>query len=740
MVLVILHAGLGKTGSSSIQAGLAAQRDLLAEHGVFYPDFGASRIPGHWALGILWRAEMDPGENAPMLRRLSDLGPPEQLEQVVRARLAEAVARAWAYGSGGFVLLSDENLINARDGLGLRRLAAVLEQLGADLQVLAYARPDVDLFPSLVQQHLKVFGRALDQRVRSHAPKVAELRALFGTRLRLRIAAREAWVGGDVVSDFQAWVAEVAGRPLPALGPLARVNQSIPAAGCALLQELSRGGHVTQGEFATLRSAMMDSVPALAAPNLTLPQGWRARIIAKGGQAWNAVVAQSAHPPEVKARLTYPEVPGPDGIRADEITAAEIQAWVASGADPSYLRRLEDWAADQGRRGLVALIRRLAEPAAAASAPLAAPLVAANAPLVILHAGLPKTGSSSVQAGLALQRAQLAAGGVIYPALDPDPICDRIPGHWALGALWRAAMRPESEAHLIRRLGALGEAETLPARIESAVVAAIAQARSHGPDGVVILSDEHLAFANAAPGCQRLSDLIAEQGARVQVLAYARPDPALFPSHFQEELKTFGRPVPLHNLTHAPMVARLRERFGAVRLRIFAPQALRGGDVACDLWDWIGRLAGRTLPELAPLPRQNLSIPAPGCALMQRLSDEGDVTADEAAFFHLRWSMIQSRDAIAAPRLALPEGWEARIMARGHKAWNALLETAEVDPDLRSSLRLTPGGSAYPFTTAEIRGWIASHWDPAYNRALDGWITARDAPWAPVALGFLRRF
>ena len=46
-VSVILHVGPHKTGSSSIQALLASQRETLASHGVFVPDGVSDEYPGH---------------------------------------------------------------------------------------------------------------------------------------------------------------------------------------------------------------------------------------------------------------------------------------------------------------------------------------------------------------------------------------------------------------------------------------------------------------------------------------------------------------------------------------------------------------------------------------------------------------------------------------------------------------------------------------------------------------------
>jgi hypothetical protein len=54
MSKLILHVGAHKTGTTSVQHSLWLNRELLAKHGVIYPDIGPGR--GHAALTAIWRA------------------------------------------------------------------------------------------------------------------------------------------------------------------------------------------------------------------------------------------------------------------------------------------------------------------------------------------------------------------------------------------------------------------------------------------------------------------------------------------------------------------------------------------------------------------------------------------------------------------------------------------------------------------------------------------------------------
>lgn len=355
---------------------------------------------------------------------------------------------------------------------------------------------------------------------------------------------------------------------------------------------------------------------------------------------------------------------------------------------------------------------------------------------VILHAGLPKTGTKSLQGAMAARRADLARAGFFYPRLDDGPFA----GHWALGSFWRETMQEPTEGHLMLRLDARGTPGAVRQEITDKLTEAVAEARAFGK-GVVILSDEHLGYDPALEGCRRLSRLFQGLGARLEVLAYARPDLDFFPSRVQQQMKSLRFPFALANMRHAPMIDLLQRGFGAVRVRVHGRDTLEGGEVLADFSAWVERLTGRR-PDLGQMPaRLNVSIPAAGCALLLHVSQRSDPKADAPGFEMLRWSVMNSRSDLGAGGLVLPPGWAERLLEQGHADWNRILDLTEHPPELRARLALTPRGAAPggAITVEEIRAWVEGGRDLDYEARLRAWVAARPEAWVPQVLGLLDR-
>lgn len=355
---------------------------------------------------------------------------------------------------------------------------------------------------------------------------------------------------------------------------------------------------------------------------------------------------------------------------------------------------------------------------------------------VVFHAGLNKTGSTSVQAALAANRERLAAEGFFYPRLDEGPI----PGHWALNAFWRDQMRPETAGHLMRRLDRSGTPEDVLSEVRRSLVQTLRRAAAH-PGGMVLLSDEHFGYPDAISGAQRLSALVSRHGGSLSVLAYARPDPALYPSFIQQQLKHIARRVSDNDQCHPGMIGCLRKGFGPERVavRIYDPSVLVEGDAVADFCTWIVSHAGRLLPDVGRTPRLNVSIAAPGCALLLRLRDEADPARDELAFSSVRRLLMESFHALPAPRLMLPEGWERRIRSRAHTAWNAMLATVDHPEPVRDRFKMPALPPEQAFSPEELRNWIEAQWDPEYNSAFRAHLAKRQERWVGPALALLDR-
>lgn len=191
---VLLHIGVWKTGSSAIQTFLAENAGALAREGVVVPRFSRRRL-GHNAIVAALKA-----------------GDRETVERLV-ASLRRDARRA----ADPVVVLTSEHYWPLK-GAQLERLAAALRGIGARVDVLAYVRPQEEMWRSLYAQQAKMFHIREDTPLWGEpayvGPRIVgsglyfgrcltRFRKLFGP-VRARLYDRVGFVGGDVVSDFMA--------------------------------------------------------------------------------------------------------------------------------------------------------------------------------------------------------------------------------------------------------------------------------------------------------------------------------------------------------------------------------------------------------------------------------------------------------------------------------------------------------------------------------------------------------
>jgi hypothetical protein len=330
---VIIHGGMPKTGSTSIQDTLGANRSALAERGIVYPELlRARQSQSHWQLCAFDSEEMR--ERLGLLR-VKDL--PAGWDRAVIDTLERVLGEAGRLGQT--VILSDEGMADPARREGLERLRDLIEGHGGDIAVLVYARPPVELFGSLLQQHLKNLSRARDMGppdwVSPHPAGLEQFEAVFGAeRTHLRLYARGLLAQGDVVADFAAWVGRVAGAELPLPERVAAANPSLSAPACALLVQAldhlpERGDDLV---FSRLRSLLIKFDAGMAAPRLTLPPDWRAAILDANREAWNALVDRASHAPQDRDRVRI----GPPGP-ARPAPRTDAAAHLRAGLDMAYV-------------------------------------------------------------------------------------------------------------------------------------------------------------------------------------------------------------------------------------------------------------------------------------------------------------------------------------------------------------------------------------------------------------------
>lgn len=230
---VILHVGMHKTGSSSIQRHLHGTE---LGHGV---SFARWSEPNHSTLvWLLFEDEERLGD----YRGFSARGP------AFMARLP-AMKRKWLASleedceacRNGTLILSGEGMASPGSGGTLRRLQAFLRDRAGEVRVIGYVRPPRSFAASHFQQLLKG-GRISTLDVAALWPgyreRFARLDALFGREnVTLRPYDRDRLRDGDVVADFL----HLAGLA-PPVGTPPEANTSLSAEATALLYlQRSRG-------------------------------------------------------------------------------------------------------------------------------------------------------------------------------------------------------------------------------------------------------------------------------------------------------------------------------------------------------------------------------------------------------------------------------------------------------------------------------------------------------------------
>ena len=237
---------------------------------------------------------------------------------------------------------------------------------------------------------------------------------------------------------------------------------------------------------------------------------------------------------------------------------------------------------------------------------------------LILHIGLSKTGSSSIQRVLAGQRDALATQGVFYPrspgwenhallpasvVADPNAMWDVHPGTWE-------GMKPEARLALFREQFA-AELNGMPADARRCILSA-------EQCGSVLTQDADVAS---------LADLLRRWFDPIRVVVYLRRQDKHAASAYTQSLRTGileppslpqGGPRELLQYDYGGLLDRWAASFGddAMVVRIFEREHMIGGDAVEDFLS----IAGIELPALDENPDKlsNPSVNLAGQELLRR--------------------------------------------------------------------------------------------------------------------------
>ena len=292
-VALTLHIGMGKTGTTSLQAFLDRNRARLADRGWLYPrSIGRTR---HAQFGLWIRPDDELagaiGDRRPGSRPYDDVA---HLRREVPRRLLEEIDRTGLRR----VLISDEALYAASEP-SLERLRRFADEHASEVRLVCYLRRQDDLLVSHYQQVVKVRAtRTLAARVAErdlsptydyHHRLLTWLRIVDPDELVVRRFEPGRFRNGSLYDDF----VEAAGLGIPTddLPPRNR-NESLDAESVELLRLLNlyRKEHGAGGlpDNRTLVPVLAESGTG---PTLTLPEPELDRVMALWADS-NAAVAR----------------------------------------------------------------------------------------------------------------------------------------------------------------------------------------------------------------------------------------------------------------------------------------------------------------------------------------------------------------------------------------------------------------------------------------------------------------
>jgi hypothetical protein len=294
---LVLHIGTGKTGTSSIQSFLHANRDRLADLGFLYPRTPGKARHARISLSVLPEEAV---ERAPAWHRQGFTSHPEfsaEVHSSLRAELAEAgLPRA---------ILSDEALFGAKP-VALERLRQLTDDIARSVRLVVYLRRQDDHVASRYQQVVKVGEtRRLVERVQAlnlrgfydYRAKLARWQqTMEPTTLVVRRFERDSFVEGSLHQDFL----DAAGVDARAddLKPVTLLNESLDAESVELLRILNlfrvehHGATAGQIDNRALIERLRSVTAADSGPTLTLPPEMQDAFMARWAESNRAVARE----------------------------------------------------------------------------------------------------------------------------------------------------------------------------------------------------------------------------------------------------------------------------------------------------------------------------------------------------------------------------------------------------------------------------------------------------------------
>jgi hypothetical protein len=354
---------------------------------------------------------------------------------------------------------------------------------------------------------------------------------------------------------------------------------------------------------------------------------------------------------------------------------------------------------------------------------------------VLIHAGLPKTGSTAIQHALIANQDVLREQGVLHPQFESERDWA---GQWQLAAFWYPYIDPTDEVAVAKRFASHGGARFAEETI-AFLGTTLSAAKSGGMD--VVLSAEFLGSPSSPPGLATLREFLRDFTDDIHLLAYLRPPLDLFSSSVQQNLKRSHGPLTEKFRDHPNRARRMVEAFGMERttIRVFSRSLLRDGDAIADFWNWLSGATGRSLTGLRPGEPANESLSAPACAILARLRrHKPDSEGADRTYSQARRLLQEFAADRADRRLVVPEDWRPRIVASVGGGWNDMLGLAAHTEAEKAQFILPLIEGLPAVSEAEVLEWLLSQHDKDFAEAFASYCRSRPEPWAARAASAVR--
>lgn len=222
-----LHIGMPKTGTTALQARLAASRKLLIAKGILYPETNIAKAHHFLALPL------DFQNYGPRLM-VSRYGPNNAQANTLFDQFWGQLMNSIVITKPNSVILSTEYLFS-RVGLdGSQKLFRLIKEAFSDITVVGYVRQPSKHFASALQQQVK-YSSKLPKLLPTQYRKYIELwEEQFPAHVVIRKYERAALKSNDIVEDFLFYGLGLSNTQLE---PTIQANETMSAEAAALMQD-----------------------------------------------------------------------------------------------------------------------------------------------------------------------------------------------------------------------------------------------------------------------------------------------------------------------------------------------------------------------------------------------------------------------------------------------------------------------------------------------------------------------